>query len=471
MAVKYHERQHKNSDGTWETIREPIYYDGQGDKEQRLERGSLKNNPQIQSIDGKANPYYRTNDSQIDNEFSKFEDELRAEQDSNREEFWKLLNESKARQDTKRLLDQKSREFDRAVYSSNEYMDREEQRVLDELESIAGENRLANEFSGLQSAIPSAQDSFLGGRGAVPTRETSPVRGYNGHTGDTRGVQEVEDGFDRDELISEQEQYLLANSMGNSTYMDQFPQIDGSDDSLREDLYSQRYGLNNGWQYNNNADIIDTNAILNKPYTPSPKREQPSSIWEDIGNVGYNVAQGLGNAGYNVAQDLGNAGYNVIRAGLLKDQEMREHGRNQSRQAGPLAGMTWGDIGGHAANFMDAGSEALLDTSKWISDNTVGNLYNMGQPIQNFFEGSLQGMSTAYDKLPGKVSGMLGDLTDWMSGGDDEGKAAEETEKERKDAYVEEVRKRYEENGFPWTEKEIRYAERQYEKDKAQGLL
>lgn len=59
MAYRYHERLHQNSDGTWETIREPIYYESEEEKRERLLRSSLENNPQIQSIDGNINPNYQ----------------------------------------------------------------------------------------------------------------------------------------------------------------------------------------------------------------------------------------------------------------------------------------------------------------------------------------------------------------------------------------------------------------------------
>jgi len=417
MAVKYHERQHKNSDGTWETIREPIYYDGQGDKEQRLERGSLKNNPQIQSIDGKANPYYQTNDSQIDNEFSKFEDELRAEQDSNREEFWKLLNESQARQDKELLLEQKSREFDKALLYGNQYSAAQQEKALDALDALAGENRLANEFLGLQSAIPTTQDSFLGGRGAVPTGETSPIRGYNGHTGDTRGVQE---------------NWWDGTDMGQGmNYMDQFPQIDGSDNSMREYMMGRKDM--SGTIYDPTPSNFVPNAILDKPYNPpTPQTEQTQNYtpWQSLMDIGSG------------AKDALSEGYEIFR------DNVQDYRKDRSFPSQSIPSLP-----------------SIFDATEYVTDNLAG-------PVDNFLSGSFQGMSDNYANVADSVSGMWGDLTDWMSGGkSDESKAAEAEEKERKDAYVEEVRKRYEAAGFDFDYSSRKHAERQYEKDKAQGLL
>jgi|1_EtaG_2_1085319.scaffolds.fasta_scaffold00718_8 hypothetical protein len=106
------------------------------------------------------------------------------------------------------------------------------------------------------------------GRGVISARETSPVRDYTGYTGDTRGVQESWwDGAD----------------MGpGMDYMEQFPQIDGSDDSMREYMMGRRDM--SGTIYDPTPSNFVPNAILNKPYTPSPKRQQKPSIWSDAYN-------------------------------------------------------------------------------------------------------------------------------------------------------------------------------------------
>jgi hypothetical protein len=69
--------------------------------------------------------------------------------------------------------------------------------------------------------------------------------------------------------------------------------------------------------------ILDQHANRNEA-------DNPSSIWSELGNAGYNAVQ-----------------------------EIREHGRNQSRQAGPLAGTTWEDIGGYVSDFMDTGADIV----------------------------------------------------------------------------------------------------------------
>ena len=60
MAYRIHETQHQNVDGTWETRREPIYYESEEEMRERLRRASLDNNPHIQSIDGINNPHLQS---------------------------------------------------------------------------------------------------------------------------------------------------------------------------------------------------------------------------------------------------------------------------------------------------------------------------------------------------------------------------------------------------------------------------
>jgi len=235
-------------------------------------------------------------------------------------------------------------------------------------------------------------------RGVVPTGETSPVRGYTGYIGDTRGVQESWwDGTDMGQGLN---------------YMDQFPQVDGSDDSMREYMMGRRDM--SGTIYDPTPSNFVPNAILNKTYTPTTEQQTPkqNSIWSD--------AYGSLNSIYD--------------------------------KYSPQLESIWN-------NVPDMPTPDAFSAGEYVLDNYA-------QPVQNFFEGSLQGMSTAYDDVSNNVSDIWGSFF----GSDDEIKSAA-LEKETKDAYVEEVRKRYESYGFPWNEKEIKYAERQYEKEKAQGLL
>jgi len=255
-----------------------------------------------------------------------------------------------------------------------------------------------NYNSSLSSPIEPAFNAVPTGRGVVPTGETSPVRDYTGYTGDTRGVQES---------------WWDGTNMGPGLdYMNQFPQIDGSDNSMREYMMGRRDM--SGTIYNPTPSNFVPNAILNKPYTPTTEQQAPkqNSIWSD--------AYGSLNSIYD--------------------------------KYSPQLESIWN-------NVPDMPTPDAFSAGEYVLDNYA-------QPIQNFFNGSLQGMSTAYDDVSNNVSDIWGSFF----GSDDEIKAIE-AEKEAKDAHVEKTRKRYEASGFPWTEKEIKYAERQYEKEKAQGLL
>jgi len=235
------------------------------------------------------------------------------------------------------------------------------------------------------------------GMGVVPTREASPVRGYNGYTGDTRGVQESWwDGAD----------------MGpGMDYMDQFPQIDGSDDSMREYMMGRRDM--SGTIYDPTPSNFVPNAILDKPYTPSLKRQQKPSIWSNV--------------------------YNSLNS--IYDEYS------------PQLDSIWDNVPNIPADAFDAG-EYVLD--------------NFAQPVQNFFSDAFTPIKAlTYDSMTDTASGIWGDLTDWLSG-DDEIKA----EKAELDKYLEDAKYRYVNiHGVAFDEDARKAAIAQFYKDKRLGKL
>ena len=116
-----------------------------------------------------------------------------------------------------------------------------------------------------------------------------------------------------------------------------------------------------GWQYNDNAFGPDTNAILNKSYTPSPKRQQEPSIWSD--------AYGSLNSIYD--------------------------------KYSPQLESIWNNVPDMPTPDAFSAGEHVLD--------------NYAQPVQNFFGGALQGMSTAYDDVSDEVGTFYNNMSNYRS--------------------------------------------------------
>ena len=351
------------------------------------------------------------------------------------EDQWKKQDESRMMdtkenyQDKALLLEQKSREFDKALLYGNQYSAAQQEKTLNTLDALAGENRLANEFLGLQSAIPTTQDSFL----MDNHFNRNLPRNYPPATVDHRLLQEVDAEQVRqlDALIAADEKARLR---GENVSGGMATELGSSGDPFEQSLALMR-SQGGDAQYSPSAYKQETNAILNKTYNPppptppEPPQPQNYSPWQSLMDIGSG------------AKDALSEGYNLFKGNV------QDYRQDRSFPSGSIPSLP-----------------NIFDATEYVTDNLAG-------PVDNFLSGSFQGMSDNYANVADSVSGMWGDFTDWMSGGDDEGKVAEETEKERKDAYVEEVRKRYEAAGFDFDYSSRKHAERQYEKDKAQGLL
>jgi hypothetical protein len=194
------------------------------------------------------------------------------------------------------------------------------------------------------------------GRGAVPTRETSPVRGYNGHTGDTRGVQgNWWDGRDMGQEMN---------------YMDQFPQIDGSDNSMREYMMGRKDM--SGTIYDPTPSNFVPSAILDKPYSPSspPQAEQPQNYtpWQSLMDIGSS------------AKDALSEGYNLFK-GNVQDYRQDRSFPSQSIPSLPNIWDTFTDYGSRAVDVAGMIPDLFTETMHGLNPFNVQKYPSMGADI------------------------------------------------------------------------------------------